>query len=106
MRVVATDIIGTKTRVFSVWVPSSLSGDHTNVTTFADEPGRWYGRVGTERNLPPELAALRPGSDERIEKVRAWQEAAYQRAYDAIIKAHPEAANGRRCMGEISIEVG
>ena len=63
--------------------------------------GKW-GRVGTER-LPQALEDLPAGSDERVRRVREWQQAQYERAYNIICDAYPEARDGRREMGRITL---
>jgi hypothetical protein len=98
-----TQIIGTNIVVFSAWEPSVLMGAHSNLTS--DGNGNWIGRIGTNRNLPSEIETLPPGSDARIDAVRGWYDAQYERAYNLIITAHPEAANGTRRSGEIEIRV-
>ena len=100
IRIQAHNIIGTKLRIFSAWEPTELMGNHGTICTLE---GDRFGRIGTNRNLPADVAALTPGSDERIAAVRAWYETHYQRAYDAILAAHPETVGGKRRMGEIEI---
>lgn len=101
-RVKRTRILGTNAVSFTALVPSALASGHSTLTSFDDGTG-WWGQVGTDR-LPAELAALPGGSDERIARVREWHEEQYKLAYDLIIAAYPEAANGSRSMGEITIE--
>lgn len=91
-----TRIIGTKLTVFSVWEPYA---GHTTTMTI---DGQRCGRVGS-RLLPAELNALRAMSEERYVAVKAWHAAQYGEAYAAIVAAHPEAAEGRRDMGEIEV---
>jgi len=101
LRIRAYQIIDTTTVVYSAWTPSRLIGRHSTITSFDGAPG-WWGRLGSER-LPVELEGLKPGSDERIAAVRAFHDACYQAAYEAILAEHPEAAGGRRSMGEIEV---
>ena len=98
-----TPIIGTRTTVYSVWEPTSdpVQGPHGTITTIE---GVWYGRLGTRRDLPPELEVLPPMSAERSERVGRWHEDQYDIAYRLIIDAYPKAAFGRFSMGEISLE--
>jgi hypothetical protein len=94
-----TPILTTTTVVYSAWERSAgICGQHSTVTS--DDDG-WLGRVGT-RALTPELAAL-PQGRERWDAVDAYHEEQYQAAYAAIVAAHPEAAEGKRDMGEIVI---
>ena len=97
----AVRIIGTPTIVFSAYRYRHNYGDHSTIQSFN---GRFYGRVGTQR-IPAEIEAMAPGSDERIAAVRAWHEAEYAIAYDAIVAQFPSAGEGRRSMGEISVQV-
>jgi hypothetical protein len=101
-RIVKDRIIGTRTDVYTAWVPSALFGGHISIRRIAGEEG-WWGQVGLERELPPELNDLPRGSEERIEWVRAWHEARYAHAYDLIIAKYPEAAAGVKMMGSISV---
>jgi len=64
--------------------------------------GQVMGRVGTTR-IGPELDALPAMSDVRYHAVRAHINADYQRAYDAIVAACPEAFHGVRSMGSIEL---
>jgi hypothetical protein len=107
IHVKTTDIIGTSIRVFSAWEESAPMGAHSSLclSTYEDKTGVWFGRVGTNRDLPAEVEALPAGSDERIAAVRQWYESHYERAYAAIIAAHPEAATGKRDSGEIELVV-
>jgi hypothetical protein len=88
-------IIGTNIHIYRVWAPRNGHGTITTIN------GAWMGRVGTEA-LPAALDAL-PYGAERCAAVRAWQQAQYDAAYAAILAAHPEAAAGRRDMGEIEV---
>lgn len=100
MEVRKTRIIGTRCVVYSAWEPSSLLGKHGTVTTNAY--GDWIGRVGT-RAISPEVEKMKGGSPERCAAVDAHHKAQYEEAYAAIIARYPEAAEGRRDMGEIEI---
>lgn len=71
-------IIGTSIAIYTAWAPSSLAGHHSTVRTFQNYDG-WWGRIGSE--FPP----------------------SYEEAYKAILEAFPEAANGVRDMGEITV---
>lgn len=91
-------IIGTPTVVYTAWEPSELVGRHSTVTTYA---GEWYGCIGTdpEKSLYDHV----PVGEDRSMAVRDAYEQRYEVAYDAIIKAFPEAAGGRRSGGEITV---
>lgn len=90
-------IIGTGFRVLGAYEPSFYS-QHTAIQTI---DGRVFGQIGT-RKLSAELSAL-PYDRKRFDAVGAWHEAQYQEAYRAIIAKHPEASNGIRSMGQITI---
>lgn len=64
--------------------------------------GNWYGRIGTETILPS-IDALPAMSSERSSQYRKWRDSCYDDAYHLIVKAFPEAAAGRRDMGEIVV---
>lgn len=90
-------IIGTKTRVFAAFVPSSYSGNHSTLMTIG---GQCCGQVGSER-LPAELDALK--GEERFQRVRAWRGERQRIAHEAIVAAFPEARLGRPTMAEIEV---
>jgi hypothetical protein len=103
-------IIGTDYVVYTAWEPDGYGAGHSTITyerfPFTGWPdltqfGKW-GRVGMER-LPQALEDLPAGSDERGRRVREWQAAQYERAYNIICDAYPEARSGRRSMGEIEM---
>lgn len=100
-------IIGTKTVVFSAWVPSALMGGHTSLDRF-DGDNRWWGQMGTER-LPPELEALPAYSQQRLEAVQRWQRQKNEAALDRIMAEHAAEILGceQRIVrgGEIEIQV-
>lgn len=97
IKIQVTKIIGTKITAYSAWEPEA---GHSTITHI---DGVRYGRVGTSK-LPTELAALKPGSDERYERVHTFFNADKERAYAAILAQHPEAATGQRDgMGEIEV---
>lgn len=85
---------------FVAYEPSSFMGPHSSI--FSIE-GQWFGKIGS-RELPEELDALPARSEKRSKAVKTWQEAQYQEAYDAILAENPEAAEGSRLMGEITIK--
>ena len=95
-------ILGTTTWVHQAWAPVDqlFGAPYTTLTHFAD---RWWGKLGTERELPPVLDVLAALSAERYQAVRAWQEAKYEHAYALILRAFPETVGGYRSMGEISV---
>lgn len=94
VRVRKTRTIGTDIDAYSAWTPTDLMGDYTFITKF--EGSGWWGQLGCERILPPELERLPAMSDQRVFAVKAWQEANDLRAYAFIIAAHPEAMKGIR----------
>ncbi len=94
-------ILGTTTWVHQAWAPMEGFRFGGPFSTIAHEASRWWGQVGTD-GLPAELDAL-PRGEERIARVHAWQEANYQRAYQLIERAFPEAVSSRHSMGDITV---
>lgn len=90
-------IIGTTTRVFAAFVPSSYHGDHRSLMTINDQ---CFGQVGSER-IPAEINAL--SGEERVQRVRAWRAERQRAAHEAIVAAFPEARLGRPTMAEIEV---
>ncbi|MGE5571096.1 MAG: hypothetical protein ACM3S5_18835 [Rhodospirillales bacterium] len=107
------NICTTRTWVYAVYEPTELAGHdddaHSTVTTFEGHVGRlsdgrstnWWGRLGT-RGLPSDINAL-PVGEARSNAVAAYHDKQYALAYRLILAAFPEAADGRRDMGEIEI---
>ena len=94
-------ILGTNHLTFDAW--EHTKDEHSAITYFKGEG--WRGRVGTKR-LPKHLEALSAYSQDRLRKVKAWQEQEYNRAYRYIEKAFPEIkGEGRRSLGQIDLEV-
>jgi hypothetical protein len=84
-------ILGTSFVDYVVWEPCRNEyrdgGAHThNTITFHD--GEALGDVCT-RDLPAELEALRPSSDERIRAVSAWYRANEDEARAIVLAAFP-----------------
>lgn len=107
------NIIGTDTWIYRAWESTrSLANpeapQHSTITTSGGPdtpPGQWLGTMGT-RHLTPELAALPADADHldaRIQAVSAYHKAQYDLAYEAILQAFPEAAQGMRDMGSIEV---
>ena len=88
MRITKTRIIGATSDVYAVWEPSSIMGNHHEITSFN---AQWYGRIGT-RNISAEVDTLPPGS-ERFAAVRQHYQNQYEEAYAAILSKYPELAN-------------
>ncbi len=80
--------------------PSSFMGPHSSIFSIDDQ---WFGKIGS-RELPEDLEALPARSEKRSKAVKTWQMAQYKEAYDAIIAEHPEAVEGSRLMGDITIK--
>jgi hypothetical protein len=97
-------IIRSPTVCYDAYTKSVLMGKHGSITSIEGYLHAWWGRLGTERNLPDAIEMLPSRSDERIAAVQAWQAANYERAYAAIIRAFPEATKGRRTMGTINLD--
>lgn len=96
-------LIGTSTLQYAAWAPIEGIGFGCPYSTITHMNDRWWGRLGTERELPPELEALPVRSQERWERVHAWHDANYDRAYQLIERAFPEAAAGHHSMGDITL---
>jgi hypothetical protein len=103
--VVRYNIIGTNLFVHEVYEPSPSNGAHfashhslMSGSTYG-QPGT-LGKVGT-RDLPADIDALPARSDERYHAVRAFHQAQYDEAYALILRAFPDAATGRRDMGDV-----
>jgi hypothetical protein len=95
-------LLGTVTLMFHAWAP--IDGITASpYSTITHDKDRWWGRLGTERNLPAELEALPPRSQERWDRVHAWHEEQYQRAYQIIERAFPEAVDGHHSMGDVTL---
>ncbi len=97
MQVSKYRIIVTPWQVFDAF--ERFSG-HSSTTRI---DGVLMGRVGT-RSLTTELAALKPLSLTRLERIQTWHAAQYEEAYEAIIAEYPEAARGTRSMGAIDLK--
>jgi len=91
-------VIGTQTVVYQAWEPSGIRGRHSSVTTV---DGQWYGKVGTDPD--PALYDHLPVGDERSRNLQQAYQERYAVAYQAIIEACPETADGHRSDGEIEI---
>ena len=93
-------ILGTRFWVHDAWAPIDryIPGGPFGTVTHAND--RWWGRLGTERDRPPEIDALPARSDERISAVQAWHEERYQHAYALLLRAFPTAFYGQRSLGE------
>ena len=65
--------------------------------------GQTVGYIRTKQPTPEILAM--PRGQARIDAVHAWYNAQAERAYNEIIKAFPEAANGRKDHGDIEITI-
>lgn len=97
-------IIGSPTVCYDAYTESGLMGRHGSITSLEGYAHSWWGRIGTERNLPDAIEMLPNRSPERVAAVQAWYEENYERAYAAIVQAFPEAAKGRRTMGTIALD--
>jgi hypothetical protein len=89
VRVRRYNIIGTSMWAYVAYEPVTqgpLTPRHSTTTTIG---GYWYGTIPS-RPLPPELAALPAHSDERYERVTAWQAANYLEALGHIRALFPE----------------
>jgi len=94
-------ILGTNHLTYDAW--EHTKDGHSTITFFKGEG--WKGRVGTKR-LPKHLEALPAYSQDRLRKVKAWQEQEYSRAYRYIEEAFPSIKGvGTRRMGQIDLEV-
>lgn len=97
-------IIGTRAIVYAAYIPSPKgvfgTGRGCTIQRFGDQ---WYVRVGTDPD-PALFDHLPAMTAERVKAATAAHDARYEAAYAAILSAYPEAANGRRDMGEITVE--
>lgn len=93
-------IIGTRTKVYSAW--SHEAGKIASMVMFED--GVCLGRIGSDpdRSAYDHLPGMSP---ERREAVMNEYDRRYEVAYQAILSVHPEAAGGRRTMGEIETQI-
>lgn len=82
-------IIGTDHFEYVALRPT-VGGRFAGYSSFSRAEGTLCGVVGTE-DLPDDLDALPPCSEERIAAVTAWQNQRSQEARDAISEAFPEA---------------
>jgi len=98
-------ISGTNLTVYEVREPSELCGPHSNIMRHKHphHSGYW-GELGTRR-LPPELDSLPAMSEERASAVRAYHDALYSLAYEAIERSPygPETAGATRRSGELTV---
>lgn len=89
--------------VFEAYEPSIggyASESHSSLFRIGDVV---CGKVATRR-ITAELAAMKPGSDERYSAVKAYHDANKRIAYDAIRAACPEARDGHEDgMGAIEL---
>jgi len=88
--VTCTNIIGTDTVVYHVWVPckenSVLSTEGISIAKFGDQ---WYYELRSKR-LPRRLAALRPMSKERFQRVAEYQRRLERIAEKIICETFPD----------------
>jgi hypothetical protein len=92
-------IAGAAVLVFTVYEPSSLCGMHSTKTS---HEGAWVGELCT-RELPIEIEAMKPFSDERYQWAQTWRLSLEAECYALIVLAFPEANGGTRRKGEIEI---
>jgi hypothetical protein len=90
-------VLGTACYVYTAWEPSSATG-HGTVTTI---DGAWHGEIGSRR--APEAALALPVGPARWAALDADRAAQYAEAHAAIVAAFPEAAEGTRENGRISV---
>lgn len=97
--VARTPIGGSNCVAFSAWQPAPGSWPkHSTIMSF---DGVMAGRVGSDP-IPECIDQMARGAD-RVAAVRKFYDDCNQRAYDAIVAAFPEAAEGTRSIGEIEI---
>lgn len=75
---------------FGAWEPSGriLANAHTTIQRFEKvDPAIYFGRIGTRRDLPSELAELPALSTRRIEAVKGWYADQYAEAVGLIDQA-------------------
>ena len=95
----------TEVYVYSAFVPtpSIMGGPFSTVTTIGE---KWYGQLGTERQLPAALEALPARSEERYTAVSEWHKLKHDQAYLVIEQAFPETLGGSHEMGRIYVTLG
>ena len=99
-----TRIGGTEIYAYDVYSPNYKN--YSTVSYCSVIEGISVGKVGTSNTIPAEIDALPARSEARLIAYRAWRDAEYQVAYNAILAAFPELAtnpNARRDMGSIEV---
>lgn len=84
--------------VFAAYEASSYFGPHSSLMTL---DGQTCGSLPSRR-LPADIDAI-PVGPARFAAVDAFRAANEAAAYEAIVAAYPEAADGRRQNGEIEL---
>jgi hypothetical protein len=72
--------------IYNAWEPSTITGNHSTITTF---DGKWYGRIGTNPDKSM-FSHLEPCSIERHHAVNKAYQQQYDRAIKYIKEAYPE----------------
>jgi hypothetical protein len=102
------NIIGTRLWMYAAYEPTSLAGKHhSSISSFDQHPhaeGIWYGTV-TSAPLPEKIDRLPGMTQERYRAYDCWHKDRCAIAYNAIIQAFPEAADGLRGEGRIQLQV-
>lgn len=80
------DIIGTRSRIYTAWEPTTPYGEHQTIRRI---DGAYYGQVGTKRMDDAELAGMEYGSVARIAAVKKHYDREAGRARAAIFAAYP-----------------
>lgn len=90
-----TRIIGCDFGYWDVWE----KWDGHSTIMFDDTHGK-IGRIGARR-LPAELDVLPAMTQERSDAIRAWYNAQYREAYNAILTVRPDLSDCDKSSGEI-----
>lgn len=95
-------ILGTNVTKFAAWEPTTFDQNNSfSHSTITHIDGICYGQIGTRR-LDAETNKI-PVGRERSTAVYKHYADQYEEAYNLIIAQYPEAASGKRDMGEIEI---
>jgi len=94
-------ILGTNVTKFAAWEQTSFNHNFYGHSTITHIDGICHGKIGT-RDLDKETNKL-PVGPIRTAAVHKHHNDQYEEAYALIIAQYPEAANGKRDMGEIEI---
>jgi hypothetical protein len=90
--------------IYTAWSPTDGRTARFGTIASLGQDG-YFGRIGTKRP-GKRITDLPAGSAERKAAAQEWYQTAYEVAYEIILRAYPEAADGKRTKGEIEVESG